>query len=146
MELEKNATSSIKDMEIWIKHVVEKTERSLEQQDQGECFVEKIRQYIMAHLDEDDMSRQTIANHLHFSPDYLDRVFKKETEASISDYIFQTRMKKAEELLVLTNLPVSVIASTVGYSHFSHFSKMFKKSSGHNPSDFRKLFGKSSGT
>lgn len=139
MELEAKATHSVLDMEVWVKHVLEKIMNQFGVLEATNGMIVKIQQYIAVHLDEDDMSRESIANYVFVNPDHLTRIFKKKTGITISDYIFQERMKRAKELLIITELSVSAIASAVGYTHFSHFSKMFKKNTGYNPMDYRNI-------
>jgi len=99
--------------------------------------VDKIKQYIAKNMGS-DFSREDIAKFFHMNPDYLTRIFKKEAGMSISDYIIQERIRIAKDLLVNTNMPISEIVSFIGYSNFSHFSKIFKKATNMNPLDFRK--------
>lgn len=139
MELEAKAIHSVLDMEAWIRHVLEKIMDQLGVQEETNSIIKKTQQYIAVHLDEDDMSRESIANYVFVNPDHLTRMFKRKTGITISDFIFQERMKRAKELLIMTEMPISAVASAVGYSHFSHFSKMFKKDTGYNPMDYRKL-------
>jgi two-component system response regulator YesN len=66
-------------------------------------------------------------------------VFKKETGMSISDYLQQTRIEYAKELLLNTDQSVSEIANASGYSNLSYFSAIFKKITGTSPGEYRKL-------
>ncbi len=47
------------------------------------------------------------------------------------------RMETAKTTLTKTKLPVSIVASKVGYDNFSHFSRAFKKYTGMTPQDYR---------
>jgi len=69
--------------------------------------------------------------------DCLARIFKKETGLTIMEYLLQERIRVAKELLVKMNLSIGEIATSVEYSHFSHFSKTFKKLTALNPNEFR---------
>ena len=46
-------------------------------------------------------------------------------------------MRAAQSLLSDTNIPVSLIATKVGYSNFSYFSQVFKKYTGMSPVKYR---------
>ncbi len=63
---------------------------------------------------------------------------------SVSEYMFQERMSLAQKLLTKTDMPISVVASHIGYSNFSHFSRMFKKHTNLNPNEFRHLYHQTS--
>jgi len=43
----------------------------------------------------------------------------------------------AQSLILTTKLPISVIATKVGYSNFSYFSQSYKKVFGHPPTSER---------
>ncbi len=65
-------------------------------------------------------------------------LFKKETAQTPGEYLLQLRMEKARALLVHTDYPINLIASTVGYQDISSFSHRFSKYFGMPPSSFRK--------
>lgn len=139
-KLEDKAVCSIEEMGIWVKHIIRKTMERINAIERPNDVIEAVKEYIALHLDEEDLSRDTIAQHTFLSPDYLSKLFKKRTGFSISDYLIHERFKKAKELLLSTDLSVSTVASAVGYSHFSHFSKMFKKIAGCTPIEYRKKY------
>ena len=72
---------------------------------------------------------------------YFSTMFKKETGITISEYIVQTRMEKAKELLRFTNMSVASICEQVGYADVKSFTRNFKKSTGMKPSEYRKIYG-----
>lgn len=100
-------------------------------------MMEKVCFYIDAKL-EYDLGREEIAEFIGFHPAYLSRLFKKEKGISLSDYILEARIKKAQELLETTNATVTEIASKAGYLNYTHFTKMFKKYTGITPQQYRK--------
>ncbi|MFF2090800.1 response regulator [Paenibacillus sp. NPDC058174] len=101
--------------------------------------VARVRTYIKEHLHE-ELTREEIASSVFLNPAYLSRLYKKETGVSLTDYILKLRMDKAKLLLSQTNELVSTVADAVGYTHFSHFAKMFKKITGVSPQEYRKTF------
>lgn len=118
-------------------YIDENTSRYEEQAEELKSPVYKAIKYIKEHL-EQDLTREEIASYVFLNPDYFDRVFKKETNVSVARFIMQERLDKAKELLIKTELPISTIASTVGYTNLSNFSSMFKKMCGVNPADYRR--------
>lgn len=97
----------------------------------------EVREYVREHMGE-DIRRMDIAEQVHMHPDYLNRIFKKETGMTLGDYVLNEKMQIARNLLRTTSLPVSYVASRVGYENFSHFSRTYKRSFGIAPSDERK--------
>lgn len=98
--------------------------------------IEKVKEYICDNLDR-ELSRNEIAEKVFLNPEYLSRLFRKETGQSLIEYITNERINTAIGYLVRTNMPVSIIASKVGHSNFSHFSKIFKKVTGLTPNEYR---------
>ncbi|MDQ0878521.1 two-component system response regulator YesN [Paenibacillus sp. V4I3] len=99
--------------------------------------IQKIYDYIDEHL-QDELSREQIAEYVHFNSAYLSRLFRKETNTSLTDYILEKRMNKAKLLLISTNIKISDVSSLVGYGDIPHFTKMFKRNVGLTPQEFRK--------
>lgn len=95
-----------------------------------------ITQYIREHLG-NDITRSELADLVHLNIDYLSRIFKKETCYTLNDYITIEKMKMAQKLIQTTVLPIGLIASKVGYSNFSYFSKLYKKIIGSSPMEDR---------
>jgi len=110
----------------------------IQDEEANDTVVDKVKKYVKKNIDNHKLSRENIALHVHFNPDYLVRIFKKETGLSISEYIIQNRIKKAEELLVSSELSISDIALECGYSNFSYFSTLFKRVNGLSPNEYRK--------
>ncbi|KOP65587.1 AraC family transcriptional regulator [Bacillus sp. FJAT-18019] len=128
----RSATNSL----MWVQHLIGKAADFTSSVEHSPSVVEKVKEYIHQHLSE-DLSREDIASQVFLNPDYLTRVFKKETGMSISDYLLQQRLNIAASLLANTGLSVSSIAAQIGYANFSHFSRMFKKYYGKSPLEYR---------
>ena len=75
------------------------------------------------------------------NPDYLARVFKKETGLSIGGYLQDIRMNEAKKLLAHTNVPVNEVAMGVGYDNISYFSHVFREKTGLTPVEYRRRGG-----
>ncbi|AWP27356.1 hypothetical protein B9D94_12310 [Paenibacillus sp. Cedars] len=98
--------------------------------------VVKCKQYIFNHLYE-DVSLQQLSRSVHMNSSYLSRRFKQETGVSISEYIQGQRIEEAKKLLVLTDLPISVIYARLNYHDQSYFTKVFRKLTGVTPKQYR---------
>ncbi|MDQ8736497.1 response regulator [Paenibacillus sp. LHD-38] len=137
LALSRNATRSVTDLIAWIRHTVEKAKDQAEAVEEATSVIESVKKYIAAHLAQLDLSREEMAEHVYLHPDYLSRFFKKETGMSITDYLLNERVNMAKELLSKSDMAIGSVALSVGYSNFSHFSKMFKKATNMNPNDYR---------
>ena len=67
----------------------------------------------------------------------LESRFKRYFGHSPHDAIQRVRLRRAEELLKETDLPLTVIADRAGFIHAEYFSVVFKKHKGIAPSQYR---------
>jgi two-component system response regulator YesN len=134
-----SATRTVADLRQWVNTLIEDSAGHIYSIDESQTIVDKVKRYITQHIYE-DISREDIASNVNLNPDYLTRMFKKETGLNISEYVLQERVNMAKEMLTKTDLTVGSIAASVGYNNFSHFSKMFKKATAVNPKDYRRLY------
>ena len=103
----------------------------------AEQVVELIHHTIDKNYSE-DIGIQDFADRYFFSKEYLSRLFKSEYKTGIYEYLTDTRMKRAEELLCDPDIKITDIAARVGYPDNNYFSKAFRKYCGMRPSEFRK--------
>ena len=82
---------------------------------------------------------EQVAEQLKISANYLSRLFTKELNISFTYYIIQARINRAKELLTDTHMKTYEIAHRVGFTDESYFSRVFKKSTGIKPNEYRKL-------
>ena len=112
------------------------------QSEEGSCgneknAVERARIYLENHIDQ-PLSAADVAAALFMNADYLSRLFKNECGITLKEYILKIKMESARNLLQTTALPVSVIASKLGYDNFSYFSQAYRRVMGVSPTDERK--------
>ena len=98
---------------------------------------EAIRDYIQGHLSEPDLSLKTIADVFHFHYHYASGLFKKMNGTTFSSFVRQARMEKACELFRETSLNIRSVAENVGYDNQLYFNKIFRKTYGISPSEYR---------
>lgn len=130
------AGRSVKDMLAWVRHAVNRAVDQAEAVEESTNIVETVKQYIAQNMDQ-DLSRESLASMVFLNRDHLTRIFKKETGFLISEYVLMERINLAKKLLSQTEIPISSIATSLGYSNFSHFAKMFKKVVEMGPSEYR---------
>lgn len=78
-----------------------------------------------------------IANQFHFNPQYLDRLFKKETGRTLLTCIHEEKVRQAQALLETTSLPIASIAHSLGFRNAYYFCTFFKRYTGIKPSEYR---------
>jgi two-component system response regulator YesN len=98
--------------------------------------VETAKKWILDNLGE-NITIDKIAKAIHMNPTYFCEYFKNQTGETILDYVTKTRIEKAKDLLISTELKIYDISQLVGYSDTKYFSKLFKKYFGDVPSKFK---------
>ncbi len=86
---------------------------------------------------------QQIADRLHISSGYLRYLFSVTQGLPPKSYMTKLRCDRASELLLHTDHPVSQIAASVGCCDSMQLSKLFKKQMGCAPSQYRRMYKKS---
>lgn len=97
---------------------------------------ELVVKYINSHISE-NVSTSVLSDVTGYSSGYLSRIFRQEIGMSIHDYVAQTRMNLAKEMLVNTNLKIYEVAENCGYENTTYFIKIFRISTGITPRDYR---------
>jgi TolB-like protein/AraC-like DNA-binding protein/Tfp pilus assembly protein PilF len=104
----------------------------------NKVLVEKLDRLIDDHLDDPAFSVDSICQDLGLSRSHLHRVVKEHTGLSITLYIRQRRLLKAEQLLLTSELRVSEIGDRVGITNPQNFSTYFVEKFKQSPTEFRK--------
>ncbi len=97
---------------------------------------QEVKKYVREHM-VDNIAVADIAEELHFNPQYLMRTFKAKTGMSIMEYIIQARVTTAKRILRETELPVKIVADMTGYADYAYFTRVFRKSTGQSPTEYR---------
>lgn len=100
--------------------------------------VEKARTYIAENIT-NPITVTSVSEHVNLSAEYFTKLFKRETGQNIKEYILQSKISAAKDMLDHSNMSISMIALELGYSNFSHFTQVFKKYEKVTPSEYRKM-------
>lgn len=93
--------------------------------------------YIQLHLEE-ELSLSCLASLFNKNASVLSNAFSKETGQTLTNFIQHARIQEAIRLMNTTDMNVSQIALAVGYQDFSYFSKVFVKTVGVSPREYKK--------
>lgn len=96
-----------------------------------------IKKFIAEHYMEETLSIKVISEHVFLSTSYLCTFFKNETGQTLNQYLTDFRIDKAKKLLRDPRYRIADISAQVGYSDGNYFGKIFKKSVGMSPSEYR---------
>lgn len=95
--------------------------------------------YLDTHYSE-NITLEEAANIACFSKFYFTRLFKQYTNQTFYDYLSTKRIKAAEQMLIIPNLPITEISLKAGFSSLSSFNRTFKRLKGCSPSEYRSLY------
>ena len=83
-----------------------------------------------------------VAQGVHLSKEYTARVFKKEMDMTVTEYINRQKLSLAKDMLTSNQLTLQEISERLGYRNYNYFSRLFKEQYGISPiklkSDFKK--------
>jgi AraC family transcriptional regulator len=97
----------------------------------------QVLDYIRSHLSQ-DLSIIDLAGVAGMSPYYFLRLFKKSMHFTPRQYIIQTRIDRAKELLRSRELSIADIALECGFTSQSHFTNVFRQSIGIAPRAYQR--------
>ena len=102
-------------------------------------WAQELKEIIQDHIDT-NLSLKEISKGLEINPSYLSREFSKYFEnLSFGEYIRKLRIERAKLLMQSTKYSLTEIAYLTGFSDQSHFTRIFKKHTGKNPSAYKKI-------
>lgn len=131
-----NAWQSLELFEKSLCHIMERLQKLIGKGDTRDVVEETIK-YIRQRLDS-DLPVSEIAEYAGLNPEYLTKLFKKNTGCTLKEYIVKEKMESAKMLLTTTTLPVTLISGHVGYANYSNFTRSFKQVVGCTPIEYRK--------
>lgn len=97
----------------------------------------KVKIYIDKNYN-DNISLKSIAEAVNANQYYLSHIFKMEMGISPIQYVTRRRIGEAQNLLINTNLNITEIAVSVGYTNSNYFQNVFRKAVGLTPGVYRK--------
>ncbi|MDN5343165.1 MAG: hypothetical protein PWP28_2040 [Oceanotoga sp.] len=98
--------------------------------------VKKIIKYIEKNLNK-NIKLEEISLNIGISKSHMCKIFKKEMNKTINDYIIDRKIEKAKNLLKYTDLNIKNIYSEIGFNDQSYFSFIFKKKVGVTPIQYK---------
>ncbi|MGE6628807.1 helix-turn-helix domain-containing protein [Bacillus sp. NPDC077027] len=130
---------TFEDTEAWLKNeiitpIIEQL--GAREDSQYKNISEKIIHIIHQEFDS-DLTLDEIASRLHYNPNYLSSIFRKEMDISFSEYLSSYRHHVAKNWLVETEMSVKEISEKLKYKNPQNFIRSFKKLEGTTPGKYR---------
>ena len=100
-------------------------------------FIDQAVKFIDENLTQ-KISISDLCETFHVSKNYLYVTFRNNLNNTVTGYVNEQRIRRAQELLERTNESVYQIAESVGIGNYTYFCKLFKKLNGVTPTEYRK--------
>jgi LacI family transcriptional regulator len=85
----------------------------------------------------DGISIEDVVEHLPLSRSTLQRRFRKALGRTIHDEILRIRLRRVQELLTDTDLPLESVADKAGFVHRQYLGEIFKRKTGDTLAEYR---------
>ena len=105
--------------------------------DREKDYISIVVRYMEENI-ETRLSLDEVADYLGYSVSHLSAMFKKAMGVSPINYFNQLKIKEACNLLRESNMKISQISHKVGISDSYYFSRLFSKTIGISPKEYRK--------
>jgi len=131
---EKHTQTPVEDLliKVFENHLQQKRSKKIP------AWAKELKEIIQDQIDTNITLKQ-LSKDLDINRAYLSREFSKYfNDLSFGDYIRKLRIEKAIEYLNTPAYSLTKIAYLTGFSDQSHFTRIFKKHTGQNPSAYRK--------
>lgn len=102
--------------------------------------IKQVQDFMLAHLGK-DLSLETLAQQIGFSPYHFARLFRKATGASPHQFVLRKRIERAQWLLQGSDMTLADIAGACGFADQSHMTQVFKRALGLTPHAYRQQRG-----
>ncbi|MFD2330434.1 response regulator [Cohnella sp. GCM10020058] len=129
---------TVEEMKAWLKQCLMDIAAYLEhkKQNKNTRLIHDIQTYIKQNLRE-ELSLKSISSAFFYSPNYINSVFKREMNTTISEYVIQQKIDLAKEMLANPQYKIYEISESIGYVNEAHFRSKFKELTGYSPKEFR---------
>lgn len=112
--------------------------------DPSQQLIENIKNLIILQIgrldtDENFTLSNFLSNALHKDYSALSKVFSQNENITLEQYYILQKIEKVKELLFNNDFTLTEIAGHMGYRSVQHLSSQFKSTTGHTPTEFKKL-------
>lgn len=104
----------------------------------SKASLSSVCEYISDHFTE-EITLEDIASYAGFSKFHFSRIFTEYTGETFYQYLQQKRINYAQTLLSNPSLSITEVAYQAGFTSSTAFTRVFRKSTGYTPSQFRLL-------
>lgn len=131
---------SCAERELWLRNALRRVREVCAEgrRERQKSPVQRAREFMEDNFANPELTLRTVADYVGFNEKYLSARFTKECGCTFVSFLNDLRLRRAQELLVQTDMRIYEVSEAVGYSSVEHFTHMFKKKLCISPKDFRK--------
>ncbi len=107
----------------------------------GKLEIVRLTEFIEENLDR-TISLEDLASVVNVSRFHFSRLFKRSTGSTAISFVEQCRIRRAQSLIIDTDMPLAEIALAVGFVDQSHFTRRFHRHVGCTPAVFAREQGR----
>ncbi|MDM9627806.1 AraC family transcriptional regulator [Rhizobium sp. S152] len=107
----------------------------------GKQEIARLTDYIESNLDR-SIGLAELAGVVNVSRFHFIRLFKRSTGTTPIDFVEQSRISRAQSLIVETDIPLAEIALITGFADQSHFTRRFRNRVGCTPAAYSRNHGR----
>lgn len=101
-------------------------------------FLYKVTATIDEHIDDHTLTMKKLSSLIFMSRSCLSRKIKKLTGLKPTEFINSYKLEKSKHLLLVTNWQINKIADHLGFCSQQYYCRLFKRTEGMNPTQYRK--------
>ena len=110
----------------------------IEQNAKDQIFIRKLTEIILANLEDENFGAKELSRETAQSQHNINRKLKSISGKTLSQFIRETRLHKALEMLQNGNLTASEVAYKVGFGSPTYFNTCFHECFGYSPGTVKK--------
>ncbi len=133
------AYNQLSEVRFWFVNKISDASRKIAAKKEGKTshgIIDRAKEFIV-HNYKREISLDDVSRDVNISPYYFSKVFKDETGENFIEYLTNLRVNKAKELLQDSDKSMKEIGYEVGYTDPNYFSRIFKKTVGVTPTEFK---------
>lgn len=124
---------------LWLRSLLRRVQEACAAERQSRQLgpMERARRFMQDNFSNPELSLGTVAEYVGFNEKYFSTRFAKECGCTFIAYLNDLRIRRAQELLVQTDMKMYEISEAVGYGSVEHFNHIFKKKLCISPKEYR---------
>ena len=130
---------NIEDLCLWLLKITQKFVDSVDEDADIKNLqvIQKAAEYMKTNFIE-KLTIDDISQAVYLSPCYLSKIFKQELGCTIMEFLTKVRIEEAKKLLKNPKYNIMQVANEIGFEDPSYFTKVFKRSEGVTPSQYKR--------